>query len=53
MLADDALVSKDNHRLESKEWLRLGDKGQGRHPFNVGVVRETTSIEIVPIKIAK
>jgi hypothetical protein len=44
---------KDNHILESIEWLRLVGKGQGRHPFNVGVVKETTSIEIVLTKMRK
>ena len=29
------------------------DNGKGRHPFNVGVVRETTSIEIVLTKMTR
>jgi hypothetical protein len=31
----------------------VGGQRQGRHPFSVGVVRKTTSTEIVPTKMAK
>jgi hypothetical protein len=47
------IVLKDIHHLESREWLKWGNKGQDRRPFSVGDVKRTTSIDIVPIKIAK
>ena len=47
------IVLKENHCLESQEWLKWGNKGQDRCPFSVGVVSETISIDIVPTKMAK
>jgi hypothetical protein len=47
------IVLKDNHRLESREWMKWGNKGRDRCPFSVGAVNRTTSTEIVPIKKAK
>jgi hypothetical protein len=47
------IVLKDIHRLESREWLKWGNKVRDRHPFSVGAVKRTTSTEIVPIKMAK
>ena len=47
------IVLKDIHRLESREWMKWGNKGQDRRPFSVGVVKRTISTDIVPIKMAK
>jgi hypothetical protein len=46
-------VIRNSHRLESREGLRRVHKDRDRHPFSVGVVKETTSIEIVPIKMVR
>jgi hypothetical protein len=47
------IVLKEIHHLESREWLKWGNKGRDRHPFSVGAVKGTTSTKIVPIKMTK
>jgi hypothetical protein len=44
---------KDSHLLGILEGLIQGRKSQGNHLFNVGVVREIISIDIVLTKVKK
>jgi len=47
------IIHRDNKLLENLERLRQGVKGQGRHLFNVGIVKEITCTEIVLTEVKK
>jgi hypothetical protein len=47
------IVLKDSHRLESREWLKWGNKGQDRHPFSVGACKENHKYRDCPHKNGK
>jgi hypothetical protein len=40
------IIHRDRKRLNNPERLTQGVKGQGNHPFNVGVEKEITGSEI-------